>query len=100
VTENILKLQNNAHFDFSYDLDFMLSIGEGGKGTLLTTKLQNISPKNSYVKARTKLMPKKSIGIKDKMENLIGSNLEKRNEYDFNLCFDILKEWTLHKIVR
>jgi len=39
------------------------------------------------------------MAIKDKLDNLLGGNIEKRNEYDFNMCFDILKEWTLHKIV-
>lgn len=53
VTENCLKLQNNAFIDFSNNLEYLLSVGESGRGSLLKTKLDNISPKKK-VKPNTK----------------------------------------------
>lgn len=100
VTENCLKLQNNAFIDFSYDLDLMLSVGDSGQGSILSTKLEDISPKNSFNKTKTKFGLKKNISNKDRGNNGINNSVERGNEYDFNLCFDVIKEWTLHKIVR
>eukprot|EP00347_Sterkiella_histriomuscorum_P020047 403339298 len=104
LTENCLKLQTNAHIDFSYDLEYMLSVGESGKGSLLSTKLEDISPKNSFVKSKSKYQTRKSMGnlsTKNGKEDKINTSVQSMNinEYDFDLCFDVVKEWTLHKIM-
>lgn len=128
LTENCLKLQNNAYIDFSYDLEYLLSVGESGKGSLLSTKLEDISPKTSYVKStRPKLGTRKSLGFNSISTNANNNNNDKidktissvaaggiggnkgsvagagtgggSHEFDFDLCFDVVKEWTLHKIV-
>jgi len=55
VTENCLKLQNNAFIDFSNDTELLLSVGEQGKGSLIKTTLNDISPRQSIAKIRRKI---------------------------------------------
>lgn len=50
LIENILRLQSNSLIDFSYDFEYMIAIGETGKGALYTTRLEELSPRNSLLK--------------------------------------------------